>query len=55
MLEIIGTSKNIPRLQNNFKKMFAGVAMILLNEDDTVVKGIASKEGEEVSLFVLVQ
>ena len=55
LLEIIGNSKNIPRLQKHFKKMFAGVAMILLNEDDTVVKGIASKEGEEVSLFVLVQ
>ena len=53
LLEIIGNSKNIPRLQKHFKKMFAGVAMILLNEDDTVVKGIASKEGEEVSLFVL--
>ena len=29
--------------------MFAGVAMILLNDDNTVVTGIASKEGEEVS------
>jgi len=48
LLEIIGNSKNIPRLQKHFKKMFAGVAMILLNEDNTVVTGIASKEGEEV-------
>ncbi|XP_022254853.1 dynein heavy chain, cytoplasmic-like [Limulus polyphemus] len=48
LLEIIGNSKNIPRLQKHFKKMFAGVANILLNEDNTVVAGIASKEGEEV-------
>lgn len=48
LLEIIGNSKNIPRLQKHFKKMFAGVAAIVLDEDDTVVTGIASKEGEEV-------
>lgn len=28
--------------------MFAGVASILLNEDNTVITGIASREGEEV-------
>ncbi len=50
LLEIIGNSKNIPRLQKHFKKMFAGVAAILLNEDNTVVLGIASREGEEVRL-----
>lgn len=49
LLEIIGNSKNIPRLQKHFKKMFAGVAAILLNEDNTVITGIASREGEEVS------
>uniref|UniRef100_A0A146KZ76 Dynein heavy chain, cytoplasmic n=1 Tax=Lygus hesperus TaxID=30085 RepID=A0A146KZ76_LYGHE len=48
LLEIIGNSKNIPRLQKHFKKMFAGVASILLNDDNTVVTGIASREGEEV-------
>ena len=48
LLEIIGNSKNIPRLQKHFKKMFAGVASIILNEDDTVVTGLTSKEGEEV-------
>ncbi|BES93792.1 dynein heavy chain [Nesidiocoris tenuis] len=48
LLEIIGNSKNIPRLQKHFKKMFAGVASILLNEDNTVITGIASREGEEV-------
>ncbi|CAL4067977.1 unnamed protein product, partial [Meganyctiphanes norvegica] len=48
LLEIIGNSKNLPRLQKHFKKMFAGVSSILLNEDNTIVKGIASREGEEV-------
>ena len=51
LLEIIGNSKNIARLQKHFKKMFAGITAILLNEDNTVIKGIASKEGEEV-MFV---
>ncbi|OXU17488.1 hypothetical protein TSAR_016702, partial [Trichomalopsis sarcophagae] len=48
LLEIIGNSKNVARLQKHFKKMFAGVASIILNEDNTVVIGIASREGEEV-------
>jgi dynein heavy chain 1 len=48
LLEIIGNTKNIPRLQKHFKKMFAGVHSIILNEECTVVNGVASKEGEEV-------
>lgn len=51
LLEIIGNSKNIARLQKHFKKMFAGIAAILLNEDNTVILGISSREGEEV-MFV---
>ncbi|XP_037905377.1 dynein heavy chain, cytoplasmic isoform X4 [Hermetia illucens] len=51
LLEIIGNSKNIARLQKHFKKMFAGVAAILLNEDNTVILGIASREGEEVQFI----
>ncbi|XP_060529688.1 dynein heavy chain, cytoplasmic isoform X3 [Cylas formicarius] len=49
LLEIIGNSKNVARLQKHFKKMFAGVASIILNEDNTVITGIASREGEEVT------
>lgn len=49
LLEIIGNSKNVARLQKHFKKMFAGVASILLNEDNTIILGIASREGEEVT------
>lgn len=52
LLEIIGNSKNIPRLQKHFKKMFAGVASIILNEDDSQVVGLTSKEGEEVTLWL---
>jgi len=48
LLEIIGNSKNIARLQKHFKKMFAGVAAILLNEENNVILGISSREGEEV-------
>ena len=48
LLEIIGNSKNVPRLQKHFKKMFAGVYSILLNEDNTIVLGVSSKEGEEL-------
>ncbi|KAL6478123.1 hypothetical protein MHYP_G00139580 [Metynnis hypsauchen] len=48
LLEIIGNSKNVAKLQKHFKKMFAGVASILLNEDNTEVLGISSREGEEV-------
>ena len=43
LLEIICNCKNIGRLQEHFKKMFAGITAILLN----VITGIASKEGEE--------
>lgn len=51
LLEIIGNSKNISRLQKHFKKMFAGVASIILNEDSTQVLGLTSKEGEEVRFY----
>lgn len=48
LLEIIGNSQNLPRLQKHFKKMFAGVNSIILNEENTIVMGIMSKEGEQV-------
>lgn len=48
LLEIIGNSKNVAKLQKHFKKMFAGVSSILLSEDNTVVLGISSREGEEI-------
>lgn len=39
LLEIIGNSKNIGRLQKHFKKMFAGVASLILSKEDTVITG----------------
>ncbi|XP_053373809.1 cytoplasmic dynein 1 heavy chain 1-like isoform X4 [Mercenaria mercenaria] len=48
LLEIIGNSKNVARLQKHFKKMFAGVASINLNDDNSQVLGLLSKEGEDV-------
>ena len=48
LLEIIGNSKNVPRLQKHFKKMFAGVHSVILSDDQTKVLGISAKEGEQV-------
>ena len=48
LLEIIGNTKNIARLQKHFKKMFAGIASVMLDDTATIIHGIASKEGEEV-------
>lgn len=48
MLEIIGNSKNVERLQKHFKKMFAGVSTLLLNDDTTECVGLSSREGELV-------
>ena len=49
LLEIIGNSKSVPKLQKHFKKMFAGVASVILSEDGNEVLGICSREGEQVS------
>lgn len=48
LLEIIGNTKNIARLQKHFKKMFAGIASVMIDDTATVIHGIASREGEEV-------
>ena len=48
LLEIIGNSKNVPKLQKHFKKMFAGISSVVLSEDETKVLGICSREGEIV-------
>ena len=48
LLEIIGNSKSVAKLQKHFKKMFAGVASVILNEEGDKVLGISSREGEQV-------
>ena len=54
LLEIIGNSKSVPKLQKHFKKMFAGIASVVLSEDGTQVLGISSREGEQVCVCVCV-
>ncbi|KAK3805063.1 MAG: dynein heavy chain [Linnemannia elongata] len=49
LLEIIGNSKDVVRIQKHFKKMFAGISSIILSEDMTSVLGMSSKEGENVT------
>jgi dynein heavy chain 1 len=49
---MIGNSNNLLRLQKHFKKMFAGVHALIINEEDpTLIEGIQSKEGEQVKFF----
>jgi dynein heavy chain 1 len=48
LLEIIGNSKDILRVVKHLKKMFAGLSTILLDDDLTEIRGMASREGEEV-------
>ncbi|KAI9204677.1 dynein heavy chain [Polychytrium aggregatum] len=48
LLEIIGNSKDVVRIQKHFKKMFAGISSIILDDEATTILGMASKEGETV-------
>jgi dynein heavy chain 1 len=50
LLDIIGNSKNVERLQKHFQNMFAGVHSVVLNVDQTEVIGLCSREAEEVVL-----
>ena len=49
LLEIIGNSKDIRRIMKHFRKMFAGIAMLVMDEEETQLLGFSSREGEEVS------
>ena len=49
LLEIIGNSNDIFRVAKHFKKMFAGLSGLLM-DDDSNIDGFTSKEGEEVRL-----
>ncbi len=48
LLEIIGNSRNVARIQRHFKKMFAGIASVVLADDGSSILGMTSNEGEEV-------
>lgn len=49
LLEIIGNSNDTLRVAKHFKKMFAGLSGLIMDDDANIV-GISSKEGEEVRL-----
>ena len=49
LLEMIGNSNDTPRIAKHFRKMFAGLSGLLL-EQDSIITGISSKDGEEVRL-----
>jgi dynein heavy chain 1, cytosolic len=49
LLEIIGNSKDLHRVQKHFKKMFAGISSVEL-VDESIITSLVSKEGESVRL-----
>ena len=49
LLEIIGNSKDVERIQKHLRKMFAGLSLLVLDDEKTTVLGMASAEGETVN------
>ncbi|KAK4989517.1 dynein heavy chain [Elasticomyces elasticus] len=49
LLEIIGNSNDTVRIAKHLRKMFAGIADLVTDEDSNIL-GIVSKEGEQVTL-----
>lgn len=50
LLELIGNSRDVVRVQKHFRKMFAGLHSLRLSEDLATITGISSKEGETIAL-----
>jgi dynein heavy chain 1 len=50
LLELIGNSRDVVRVQKHFRKMFAGLHSLRLSEDASSIVGITSKEGEYITL-----
>ncbi|PWA00630.1 hypothetical protein BB558_003315 [Smittium angustum] len=48
LLEIIGNSKDVSRIQKHLRKMFAGIASIELNNDESSIIGMSSRQGEQI-------
>ncbi|KAJ2355534.1 dynein heavy chain, partial [Coemansia sp. RSA 2618] len=48
LLEIIGNAKDVERIQKHLRKMFAGLAVLQMSDDGTLISGMASREGETV-------
>lgn len=51
LLELIGNSRDVVRVQKHFRKMFAGLHSLRLSEDMSTIVGINSKEGETITLL----
>lgn len=49
LLEIIGNSNDTARVSKHFRKMFAGLSGLLMDDQSNII-GFSSKEGEEVIL-----
>ncbi|KTW31656.1 dynein heavy chain [Pneumocystis jirovecii RU7] len=50
LLEMIGNSNDIKRIQKHFSKMFSGLYSLILDNDSVIIRGFSSKEGETVFL-----
>ncbi|KAJ6144523.1 hypothetical protein N7470_008418 [Penicillium chermesinum] len=50
LLEIIGNSNDIFRVAKHFKKMFAGLSGLVMDDDNSNIIGFTSKEDEHVRL-----
>ncbi|KAG5519734.1 hypothetical protein PMAC_000007 [Pneumocystis sp. 'macacae'] len=50
LLEMIGNSNDIKRIQKHFCKMFSGLYNLILDNDSITIRGFSSKEGETVFL-----
>lgn len=48
LLEIIGNSNDIYRVEKHLNKMFAGISGLIYDQENSCIDGIRSKEGEEV-------
>lgn len=51
LLEIIGNSKDVTNVQRHFPKMYAGIttlSSVKNDKNDDIIKGMNSKEGEQV-------
>lgn len=48
LLEIIGNSNDIQRVEKHLNKMFAGIHGLIYDKENSCINGVTSKEGEEL-------
>lgn len=48
LLEIIGNSNDIHRVEKHLNKMFSGIAGLIYDKENSTIDGVRSREGEEV-------